>query len=240
MVHSGLTLVLGMMLFFDLFGGLAERIVAIAFMLALMSLKVAFHEFGHALIAYHAGDRAVRGKGYLTLNMLRYSDPFTSLLLPGLIFLWSGIFLPGGAVYLNPAHIDPKKKLWVDLGGIIFDILTLIVLVVIAYLTIPYGSPAYMGAISAAVLLSIGFIVFNLLPIPPLDGYSALAELAPGPIRTKMYEIRGQVGFFLLLILFMFAPGMFSFIWDIARFIYKLLDLNLLAAYWGIEQVRIR
>ena len=63
--------------------------------------QVALHEFGHALVAFWGGDRSVVDKGYLTLNPLKYTHPFLSLVLPMLILVLGGIGLPGGAVYIN-------------------------------------------------------------------------------------------------------------------------------------------
>ena len=239
LVHCGLVLLTGALLFAGVLDGAAEKAVGVFFMLFLMSLKVAFHEFGHAIIAYRAGDYTVRSSGYLTLNMLRYTDPFSSILLPGLIFIWAGVFIPGGAVYLNPALIDQNRKLWVDLGGIIMDILTLIALIFIAYATFPFADPAYVALVSAAVYLSIGLIIFNLLPIPPLDGYSALAELAPARIREIMYVIRAQAGFMILLAVFMFGRGLFGALWDGVHVIYSLLWLDYLPAYMGLQMIRV-
>lgn len=238
-LHSSAVVLTGLILFLGILSGVAEKALGILFMLLLMTLKVAFHEFGHAIIAYRAGDYSVRSSGYLTLNILRYSDPFTSILLPGLIFIWSGIFLPGGAVYLNPALIDQKKKLWVDLGGIIMDILTLIALIFIAYATFPFGSKTYVALMSTAIYLSIGFILFNLLPIPPLDGYSALAELAPARIRETMYRIRAQAGFMILMAVFFLARDLFGFLWEAARFLYALTGLDLMFAFWGLQMIRL-
>jgi len=64
-------------------------------------VSVSLHEFGHALAAYQGGDLAVIQRGYLTLNPLRYTHGFMSIVLPVLVLFLGGIGLPGGAVYIN-------------------------------------------------------------------------------------------------------------------------------------------
>ena len=68
-------------------------------------ISLCLHEFGHAIVAYHCGDRTVRDKGYLTLDPLRYTDLQYSILFPLMIMALGGIGLPGGAVYINTQYL---------------------------------------------------------------------------------------------------------------------------------------
>ena len=80
-------------------------------------ISLCLHEFGHAIVAYHCGDRTVRDKGYLTLDPLRYTDLQYSILFPLLIMALGGIGLPGGAVYIN-THYLRRRDLWsAGVGG---------------------------------------------------------------------------------------------------------------------------
>ena len=72
-------------------------------------MSLCLHEFGHALVAYRGGDRSVRGKGYLTLDIRRYTDVGLSFVLPVLFLLLGGIPLPGGAVLDRPRR-DPVAR----------------------------------------------------------------------------------------------------------------------------------
>jgi hypothetical protein len=65
------------------------------------AVALCLHEFGHAVTAYRGGDRLVRAKGYLTLDIRRYTDPVMSLLLPLVLLALGGIPPPGGAVWIN-------------------------------------------------------------------------------------------------------------------------------------------
>ena len=74
-------------------------------------ISLCLHEFGHAIVAYHCGDRTVRDKGYLTLDPLRYTDLQYSILFPLIIMALGGIGLPGGAVYINMQYLR-RPHLW--------------------------------------------------------------------------------------------------------------------------------
>lgn len=65
------------------------------------TVSLCLHEFGHAVTAYRGGDTSVAAKGYLTLDVRRYTDPGMSLVLPLIILLIGGLPLPGGAVWIN-------------------------------------------------------------------------------------------------------------------------------------------
>ncbi len=239
LIHGSLVLSLGVALYFMPVNSPFAKITTVAFLIAAMTLKVAFHEFGHAYFAYKAGDYTVRGSGYLELNIFKYSDPMISLVFPGMIFLLSGIFLPGGAVYLNPALMDQKKKLWVDLGGIIMDICTLIFTVLVFWIVRGDASATLVAALSAMIYLSFGYILFNLLPIPPLDGFSALAELMPAHIREQMYVLRQQLGFFPLMIILLIGGRFLGFIWEWSLQLSVMLGVEPNFVFWGMSLIRI-
>src|SRR5687767_3280006 len=71
------------------------------FVVAGWLVSLSLHEFAHALFAYRAGDTSVVARGYLTLNLLKYTHPLLSVVLPVLFLLLGGIGLPGGAVYVD-------------------------------------------------------------------------------------------------------------------------------------------
>ena len=68
-------------------------------------MSLCLHEYAHALVAYRAGDRGVADRGYLTLNPLKYTHPLLSIVLPVVVVMLGGIGLPGGAVWVDHAHI---------------------------------------------------------------------------------------------------------------------------------------
>ena len=93
------------------------RLLVFPFVFIGFVISLCLHEFGHAIVAYHCGDRTVRDKGYLTLDPLRYTDLQYSILFPLLIMALGGIGLPGGAVYIN-THVSAPARLWcAGVGG---------------------------------------------------------------------------------------------------------------------------
>src|SRR3954469_5308930 len=90
--------------------GHSARFVLFVFVVTGWIVSLCLHEFGHAFFAYRSGDRSVAGKGYLTLNPLKYTDPTLSFVLPVLFLLLGGIGLPGGAVYINRGAIRGRLR----------------------------------------------------------------------------------------------------------------------------------
>ena len=135
--------------------------------------SLTLHEFGHALVAYRGGDHEVAAKGYLTMDVRRYTDPVLSLVLPLLLLVIGGIPLPGGAVWINRGMLRSRSvSTWVSLAGPLSNLAIGIVLtLVVAFLSLPFGLA--IGLSYLALIQIIAFIL-NMLPVPGLDGYGAL------------------------------------------------------------------
>ena len=88
----------------------------VVLVLAGWAVSLCLHEFGHAYVAYRAGDRSVRGKGYLTLDIRRYTDLGLSFVLPVVFLLLGGIPLPGGAVWIDHGAIR-SSRCWTCRSG---------------------------------------------------------------------------------------------------------------------------
>jgi Zn-dependent protease len=171
--------------------------------------SVCLHEFGHALAAYYGGDHTVKEKGYLTMNPIHYAHPVYSLLMPVVFMMMGGIGLPGGAVYIERHLLRSKGwDTWVSLAGVGMQ-LPLIFWISMAF---KFGwvqnSTDSLAAVSLALLLQleISSILLNLLPIPPLDGFQAIAPWLPLETREKMYAISNQTIWILFLVLWMIEP----------------------------------
>ena len=175
------------------------------FVIAGWLVSLCLHEFGHAYTAWRFGDTDVAVRGYLTLNPLKYSNPFLSLGLPLLFIALGGIGLPGGAVYLRTAFMTPRQRTIVNLAGPFANLVLAVLLLAAARLFLDPGHLAFWGAVAFLGFLQITALLLNLLPIPGLDGYAALEpHLSPG-IRRTMEPVR-QFGFFILLLVLL-APG---------------------------------
>lgn len=172
--------------------------------------SVCLHEFGHAITAFYGGDTSVREKGYLTLNPLRYTHPVYSLLLPVVFLFLGGIGLPGGAVYINDHLL--RSRLWrtgVSLAGPLMNLLFAIALWIPLATGLVDPAPDNVAAYSLAFLIQLQFsaILLCLLPIPPLDGFQAIAPWLPEPLRNQLFANSNAFLFSLFLVLWYVEPA---------------------------------
>src|SRR5262245_35327855 len=136
--------------------------------------SLCLHEFSHALVAYYGGDYTVREKGYLTFNPLKYTHPVFSIVLPLLFLVIGGIGLPGGAVYIERWRIRNRFLLSaMSLAGPIANLLVAIILGTILHFSQTTNSGIWPG-LSFLLVLQVSAVLFNLIPLPPFDGYNIL------------------------------------------------------------------
>lgn len=136
--------------------------------------SLTLHEFGHAFVAYRGGDHSVADKGYLSMDVRRYTDPVLSLVLPLLILAIGGIPLPGGAVWLNRWALRSRTiASWVSAAGPLSNLALGILLSLVVGLipALPFGLAV---GLSYLALVQIFAFLLNILPVPGLDGYGAI------------------------------------------------------------------
>ena len=167
---------------------------------------ITIHEFSHALAADKLGDPTPRSFGRLSLNPLVHADPFGTFLLP-LMSTLTGIPTIGWA---KPVPIDsfnfrhPKRdEIIVSLAGPLSNLS----LALICALSVRFITPlSFLGSIlSYLILINISLFIFNLLPIPPLDGSKVFLNLLSPQSYAKWSEALDHYGIVLLLIL-VFLP----------------------------------
>lgn len=178
--------------------------------------SVCLHEFGHAWVAYKGGDFTVRDKGYLTFNPLKYAHPVYSLAMPVLFLILGGIGLPGGAVYINDNLLRSKAwRTWVSLAGPGAN-LGLIVLIGLAFKSgLVKQDPKNLLSVSLAFLvqLEISSVLLCLLPVPPLDGFRALAPWLPEHVSEKALEW-SNVGMFVVFLALWYVQPLNDLFWN--------------------------
>ncbi|WP_459502870.1 site-2 protease family protein [Bacillus sp. C1] len=177
-------------------------LVAMAIIIAL-----SVHEFAHAYVAYKFGDDTAKRQGRLTLSPMSHLDPIGLIAVLILGFGWAR------PVPVNPYNFKKPRLagVLVSIAGPISNLILSAIGLIIWYSLIRFG---VLNAIPFAVAdtlrqffqifitLNIVLLVFNLLPIPPLDGYRVIEDLAPANIRAKMtqYEKYGSIVLLILVI----------------------------------------
>lgn len=193
-----------------------ESILTLVIILVVVLFSMVLHELAHGWVAYKLGDDTAKDDGRLTLNPLKHLDPVMSFLIPILMF-FSGGPIFGGA---KPVPVDTrnlKHGAWgmalVAAAGPLTNFLIALVGFLIGYWTgvlgFAEGGLFYAnnlgGLIAVEVLMvNLGFGIFNLIPIPPLDGSRILYALAPDPVRDLMEKMEnfGLVIVFAIVVLF--------------------------------------
>jgi Zn-dependent protease len=189
-------------------------IMIICFIPAIM-----FHEVAHGYVAYKLGDPTAKSRGRLSLNPIKHVDPFGTVILPLLLILAGGpIFGYAKPVPYNPAYFKDIRKgeLLTGLAGPGSNLIMGLIGALIANLLIFFG-PANSDVVQWAVVVCYYFtmvnfclMMFNLLPIPPLDGSSIIAPFLSDKALRKYYSIQ-QYALPVLMILLIAVPYVLRF-----------------------------
>jgi Zn-dependent protease len=197
--------------------------------------SLCLHEFSHALVAYNGGDHTVREKGYLSFNPLKYTHPIFSIVIPIIFLLLGGIGLPGGAVYIETWRIRSRKWLsLMSLAGPASNLLVAIVLGIILSLA-PVSPTGIWPALSFLLVLQISAVLFNLIPLPPFDGYNALEPFLPFNVRETVNQFR-SAAIWIILLLFWYVPVVGDVFWGAVYWISTTLGVEWSLVVTGLDQ----
>jgi len=181
------------------------------FLLLILLFSVVVHEVSHGFVAEHLGDPTARLAGRLTLNPIKHLDPFGSVILPLLLSL-----VPGGVVFgwakpvpYNPMNLkNPERSgALIAVAGPLSNISLALVfaafLKIIDFVYLPSALVLNLGELfSKIVLINIALAVFNLVPLPPLDGSKVLFALLPKSAARFKFALERSGMFLLLLFIF--------------------------------------
>ena len=205
-------------------GGPYARIALFVFVTGGWLVSLSLHEFGHALVAYLGGDRSVADKGYLSLNVFKYTHVLLSIVFPVLMLILGNIGLPGGAVYINPNAIPKRwmRSLMSAAGPIATGLCTLALLPPF-FLRLVGRSPdhpEFWSGMAFLIFLQFSALFFNLLPIPGLDGFGILEPFLPQALLNITDTLRRFTFIIIFLLFFNDTP--------VSQFFYLLMGVFIL------------
>lgn len=199
-----------------------DVIIYIAIVLGVILLSMTFHEAMHGFVAFWLGDDTAKREGRLTLNPIKHLDPFLSIILPlGLALIGAPIF--GGA---KPVPFNPNQVKGGDWGAALVALagpLTNFIIAFVVYgIWVVAGSPP-AAQLSGQILITaftvnLGFFIFNIIPIPPLDGSRVIYAIAPEFIRTGMRAIERYGIIVVFAVVLLFSSQIGTFIYTAMRF----------------------
>ncbi len=187
------------------------NILNLIIVLAIILGSVILHELSHGIVAYWLGDSTAKDAGRLSFNPIKHIDPYMSILVPVVLYLLNAPIF-GGA---KPVPINSHNLKWrewgmapVALAGPLTNLLIALIGFLIGHFTgalYGRGGEVLHFVFIELVFINIGFAVFNLIPIPPLDGSRVLYAISPDGFRNILTSIEPYG--FILVYLFIFLFG---------------------------------
>lgn len=184
--------------------------------ISIISILVAMivHEFSHGFVAYLLGDKTAKREGRLTLNPIAHLDPYISIILP-ILCVFSNLPVIGGA---KPVPVDSRELKWgkwgmalVALAGPLSNfIMALISFTIMHALNLSHGDIA--AIFGRFTLINLSLAIFNLIPIPPLDGSKILQPFAPEFVQDFFDRPESYGSIFILALMFLFSTVISNYI----------------------------
>ena len=202
----------------------SQNFSGILIFLIVLLFSVSVHELMHALVAYRLGDDLAHSAGRISLNPLKHIDPFLSIALPGiLLLLGMPPILAAKPVPINTSRID-GEELGLAAVGIAGPLTNLALAIVVTSLLKALNPQGFMyDLMELFITLNVSLFVFNMLPIPPLDGSRVLYTVAPIGMQRVMDKIESFGLLAIIFLLTFLSPVIFPVIDNARQFILNIL-----------------
>lgn len=198
---------------------LADRLLIYLFVLPVILVSLTIHEYAHAWMAYKYGDDTAKNLGRLTLNPLAHISLFGTIILPFLVrFGWAR------PIPVNFSILTKKQIFGVAVAGPLANIILALILTGAFHLLSLGRLPILSDFVLLAILLNIVLAVFNLIPLPPLDGSRLVYALLQSPRAVDLYNRFARYGI-IVFIAFLLLGGFKVIILPLAAVLYSLLGL---------------
>jgi Zn-dependent protease len=199
-------------------------------------LAITLHEAAHGWTASKFGDHTARMMGRVTLNPVKHIDPVGTIIVPLALLIMSTGFIFGWAkpvpINFNALRSPKSGMIWVALAGPGANLIMAIGWLFVAILSVNINMPVILKMAGAGIFINLLLAVFNLLPIPPLDGSRVISALLPNPLAYKYNQLE-RYGFVILIGL-MFIGGFSYIVWPIVG-----LALSSLSALSGLNLISL-
>lgn len=177
--------------------------------------SVILHELAHGIVAYWLGDETAKDAGRLTFNPIKHIDPYMSIIVPVVLYI-IGAPVFGGA---KPVPINTQNLKWREWGMALVAVAgpaTNFLIALISFLIAHFSGLLYHSnggllyfIFIELIFVNLGFMIFNLIPIPPLDGSRILYAIAPDAVRALLVSME-RYGFVLVYLLIFLFGNAFS------------------------------
>lgn len=182
-----------------------DSIMELIYRIPALLLAITFHEYAHGRMAYHFGDPTAKRMGRLSLNPIRHLDPIGTIALLIFGFGWAK------PVPINPYNFRDYRSgmLWVSFAGPLANFILALAALFLLYIPAMAGFlwTPYLQFMRTLAVFNVLLGVFNLIPIPPLDGSKILTSLAPDNIASFFRQIEPYAPIILMVLIFSGAIG---------------------------------
>jgi Zn-dependent protease len=212
------------------FSSPADWFISTLLMLPGIMIALSFHEFAHAAVAYKLGDDTPKFQKRVTINPMAHLDPIGLICLIFIGFGW------GKPVMVNPSNFKSPRRdeLLVSLAGVTMNLLLAFVFGAILGLCVKFAPAFSMGAVGGIVMeiivvtirINIVLMIFNLIPVPPLDGFNVISSILDIK-HTELYYKIYQNGMIILLLLIIFDIVDIIFKYTVMPLFYFIINLFL-------------